>query len=435
MKSSVLLILILLLCLSGIVSAQTNNISTAESLLEKVIKHTPHKGTKQGLKTYKEILFGKEGDAYENDQYVASTNAGIESYINQSLEENSCLKNKVIQFIDEIKKLDAKYISKKTPLEGRPSQLDTAGHGRFKDLQPGFLWQLALDISDKNPNLAIRLIGACGHDDYQTNSFQHNGEDVCPQEKSVLYLNKALGQEHDISKGLREKIISTQAPTKGGEYLPSKNYHILGAAFLSCLIIEKGTPPSIAAAISKNSAAAYRTIKIDNQIRLLLNDRDEKIKSYKGSEGRKISFSTYMSIIEDEAETLPLYDAAVIFKKWNFGGDKHPNLHIKKIRLPSILSSKKPFFDGIEHWSPERYETAKRIYNSWMLDYKWTVKQHQLGSKFAAKKCGKGIVDLSFTKECTQSSKGCHESETTEQPLEKTTEFSSNILEKLKNSL
>lgn len=431
MRSLVLFTLILSISYCRVINAQTTNISTAESIVEKAIKYTPHKGTKQGLKTYKEIVFGKQEEAYENDQYVAASNSGIETYINKSLEDNACLKSKVVQFIGEIKKLDVTYIQQDSPLSGRPSHLDTAGSGKFKDLKPGFLWELALDISDQNPNLAIRLLGACGHDDYQTNTFQHEGSDVCPQGSSVLYLSKALGEEQDISRKLREKIITTQAPTKGGAYLPSKNYHIIGAAFLSCLMIEKGAFPAVASAISKNSAAAYRTIRIDNQVHLLLNDRERKIESYKKAKGRDISFSTYISTVEGEPETLPFYDAAILFKKFNFGGEKLPNLHIKNLRLPDFLKTK-PFHDGLEQWSPERYNEAKRLYNSWMLDYKWTVKQHEIGSKFAAKKCKKAIVDPSFSKECSDISKNCDNSIVFEKELEQTTNSTSDILEKLK---
>ena len=57
---------------------------------------------------------------------------------------------------------------------------------------------------------------------------------------SLFYVARSLGNEVDISDALKHEIASVQAPTKGISALPSKSYHIYGAALFSCLMKSQG---------------------------------------------------------------------------------------------------------------------------------------------------------------------------------------------------
>lgn len=40
-----------------------------------------------------------------------------------------------------------------------------------------------------------------------------------------------------------------------------------------------------------------------------------------------------------------------------------------------------------KEWSPEREKAAKKVFDSWIVDWDWTVEQHRIGAKFAQTHC------------------------------------------------
>lgn len=198
------------------------------------------------------------------------------------------------------------------PLEGRPTLADRAGQGLWRNLPPGELWKKALELSGGNGNLALAVIGLCGHDDavsekpsllsdrtetniylaerkrtleiarahllekirYEANPenkarlqgtldgvnslltesktelFCHNG--------SSLYVPQALGPEVDVDSRLKERIIRAQAPNRGGYALPAKGYHFIGSAMNACLLRARTMTSIAALVVNPMAARMYR---------------------------------------------------------------------------------------------------------------------------------------------------------------------------------
>ncbi|NQZ19325.1 MAG: hypothetical protein HRT44_08730 [Bdellovibrionales bacterium] len=190
----------------------------------------------------------------------------------------------------------------------------------------GWLWTKALQFSQNDPNLAMSLIGLCGHDDtgqlpmkletcsgepcmsfegipfanekqkatylpmldelqslYETvltkdgshlqdgltdffDMFKRSNGVVCPMAGSTMYLEGALGKETMIPEALRKQIESIQAPTMGATALPSKYYHTLGAAYATCSLARGGVPGFMVRKIQSVGINSYRMIRLCQKI-------------------------------------------------------------------------------------------------------------------------------------------------------------------------
>ncbi len=305
------------------VDAGPTTVSQVDDFASKVISKIPFDGIRKGLEEYRAIIDAK---SYRSNKEVGDRNTGLVAHMENMVDGNPCFASMVDQFYSDIEKLDKKYspyFSKQ--VLNRPSQKDFSGKGVFKDLEPGWLWEKALKASKGNPNIAARILGVCGHDDIEQGEFSYQKEfesadekqkffdrytetvrknialhmeynnsvdDMtrmmlatymldrerfksitkgksainCPKRDSVMYLNQALGDNIDISDDLRKRIISAQAPTKGGAALPAKNYHIYGALYMACRMAEEGMSPILATKLQKTAAWAYRTLRMDKVI-------------------------------------------------------------------------------------------------------------------------------------------------------------------------
>lgn len=205
------------------------------------------------------------------------------------------------------------------PLGDRVSMVDRAGADRFSDLAPGSVWQKALDVAGGHPNLAIALIGLCGHDDaiavkpklmanrpatekyrqekrrlmQEMNASLMDGVKSHPKIKSfvedwlkgseellkpdqidhllctmgsVLYVPQSLGANVDLSEDLKSKVIRVQAPTKGGTYLPAKYYHILGSAMRACDLKAQAHTAFAAIFTSPMAVRMYRAKRLGEKL-------------------------------------------------------------------------------------------------------------------------------------------------------------------------
>jgi hypothetical protein len=213
--------------------------------------------------------------------------------------------------------VEIKAIREQRALGSRPTLADRAGLGLWEDVKPGKLWEKALEISGGQPNLAIALIGLCGHDDaiqvkpalipqrsetlrYQTveknvmNSLRRNllesarsgntrsndlVEDIdeylaeldtanLPRitclNSSHLFVPQALGPSVDLPQQLKDRIARIQAPTLGASVLPAKGYHFIASAMNAC-ILRSQTKTSLAALIVNPMAARmYRAKRLND---------------------------------------------------------------------------------------------------------------------------------------------------------------------------
>lgn len=85
----------------------------------------------------------------------------------------------------------------------RPSLLSKVGDKDSKDLEPGWLWKLALKNTSGNAYAAMHLIGMCGHDD--TNQSELGYLDESEAAKSEIF---------DRLKELKEKKIELEKKVK-----------------------------------------------------------------------------------------------------------------------------------------------------------------------------------------------------------------------------
>jgi hypothetical protein len=187
---------------------------------------------------------------------LGSSNAGIDSFNSQLLRANPCLHTLARTFYEEI--------------SDHPPVVDQnhLTHGRLSEVtsEPGWFWRRALDFADGDKLLAMHLIGMCGHDDVS------GGAPVnCPGGNHSMYLQQSLGAKYDIPASLKAKIAKVQAPTMGAQALPSKYYHVMGAAFTSCLLVRRGVPSFVDTVINKGAIHVYRTRRLCDDVAGLMN--------------------------------------------------------------------------------------------------------------------------------------------------------------------
>ena len=330
-------------------------IESYDSGIRGLIANIPNSQLRTGLEKYLEII---NAEAYKTDSDVGGSNRGLGQYHQATLASNPCFATLAENFYSEVLDMTVDTPSDH-PLNGRPTLGEESGSGRFEDLEPGWLMEKALEATNGDANLAIEMIGLCGHDDVsqygssldnfsypsrlneegsnldlikQTLAFQINRElqnlqlirDTfsptaattraialkeeliaklrefeagvsngsiqiepsarrnirCPRNNSPFYVAKALGEEVDLSEEQKRRVEVIQAPTKGRGYLPAKNYHFMGAAYMACKLVQEGVSPGTAILVQKTAAWAYRTIRMNTKIRTDLEVIDELDEMY-----------------------------------------------------------------------------------------------------------------------------------------------------------
>jgi hypothetical protein len=251
------------------------------------------------LDPYLEFLGVKNGVKIDSQK-----NGAIDVFDINLLKSKPCFSTLTGYFYQEINYLDiidrmASPLSK----EDMPMRLIDESAASIGQ-RPGWLWQKALEVSKGNPNLAMRLIGMCGHDDgHHENVFfdtvlnpvlvrnleleirknwSHltvkypgvNLEGILKGSKTFLGTNsctsystmlipKSLGQKYDIDENLKEEIKHSQ---NQGSLVPAKYYHVIGGAYASCELIKAGVPSIIAKRIHLSASGAYRSSTINDMI-------------------------------------------------------------------------------------------------------------------------------------------------------------------------
>ncbi|HEX4923500.1 MAG TPA: hypothetical protein VFV50_05420, partial [Bdellovibrionales bacterium] len=109
--------------------------------------------------------------AYTSLDSVGVGNTGINSHFAGLHDKSPCLGELTKRFYAQVSELDFKNYppGDKRPsrrrLEGRPSLQNTTADPDHQDLKPGWAWELALRIAGGDANVAMTIIGTCGHDD------------------------------------------------------------------------------------------------------------------------------------------------------------------------------------------------------------------------------------------------------------------------------
>lgn len=328
---------------------QESRTSKVEGGISKAISYIPDvgptKNLEKGLKSYLKII-GLTG--YQNS--IEDRNVGISGYFSDKYANSKCYHKVVDNFYQDIAKYDDKFYRdiKNEPLGGRPSLNSSSSKGKSKFLKEGWLWDLALKHSGGNKNLAMEIIGICGHDDAMQGSIsrESNSEKAkvirrkeierkekliknlkeklnndptmsnarysaarnriereegalgklknsdkyyekltCPNRFSRMYLPHSLGSGVGISDEFKKKLVKIQAPTKGAKVLPAKQYHVYGSAFMACKLVQDGVSKSLVPKIQTTAARGYRGIRICEKVTKDLDKRDQLVELYEANKG------------------------------------------------------------------------------------------------------------------------------------------------------
>lgn len=275
----------------------------------------------------------------------------------------------------------------------------------------------------------------------------------CPRQNSVMYLSKALGEDADLSDEFKDKVAGIQAPTKGRKVIPSKNYHIMASAFMSCQLISKGFSPKLAATVQEMAAWAYRTVRINGVVKSdlgLYNGIEYRYKAFvkkfkeentkrirtprgtrevldkkvpsmldwmftnRGSEELKYLLPSDIETKEDIEKYMVRYDAAKVIDEMTLGGGKlfgqsipHTNIslnfigdpiqkHINQRQREAMRGENKRYGSRKVDfgWTKDRHDRAKEKAMTYLMDWDWTTEQHKTGATFASDKCEKKPLDF-----------------------------------------
>ncbi len=444
-------------------TAQKNGISSADRIATALINSLPDSGVKNGLKRYYQIL---DPRAYATDTQVASKNSGVSNYFQHHFSNNKCFAEKALLFYRDLRlsTRQTQLIDEKENRHSRTSLGDKAGMNR-KDLKPGWLYEKALHYTKGNPNAALTLIGMCGHDDLKQGEFlndtveeqllakgyrhdeffelpdgEENQESPCPARTADFYIAGALADNADIDASLKRRILETQYPGKKAEQVASKNYHVLGAAFMTCQMIEAGLNPLLAVKVESMAANLYRGIRLCQNIEVPAHlfwrlQRDQQIKGRpprlrfeeaviqnalakgrsKQCQTKSAKEDVFCDLLKAVGAPLELdvprleqraqgllqaymdnMIASGLYASWHVSGE------IAGVSLPCSrdqLFGPHPFMKWLvsqtelplnicgSGLTAESCRKALAKIKSWEIDFDWTVSQHVAGAKFAARVC------------------------------------------------
>lgn len=266
------------------------------------IESIPVESWKVGLKNYFNML---GLSSYMDEGGYGAANEGLSNYNEKLLDRNSCFKKLAGSFYETVMFHDSKKALQDVKLISIPLSVNVQ-NTNYK--QPGWLWNSAMSVANNDPNLAMSLIGLCGHDDtfqisgssfdsgaavitnfessnsekiYKErmqsfyNRINIGGEDddfrnevlasnsiICPPSLSGMYIQGALGKETQLPPRLIQNISKIQAPEKGADSLPAKYYHTIGAAYLACSLVADGVPGPLIRAVTAAAINNYRTQRL-----------------------------------------------------------------------------------------------------------------------------------------------------------------------------
>ena len=151
--------------ISGKPTKETGTLGKAEALADLLIKVVPSEKLSCSMKALKDLV---RPSAYNGDN-VGGPNEGFVAYYRELLQKNPCFAQTAQTFWKEVSEFMAADPAASTvPSElskiRTPGLMERAGQGRFANFKPGWLWERAIKASGGNPNVAMALVGICGHD-------------------------------------------------------------------------------------------------------------------------------------------------------------------------------------------------------------------------------------------------------------------------------
>ncbi|WP_413557325.1 hypothetical protein [Bdellovibrio sp. HCB209] len=273
---------------------------------------------------------------------------------------------------------------------------------------------------------------------------------ACPPKTSGYYVSQSLGKSVDIAEDLKSQIIDKQKFVDNAKNTPGKYYHVYGAAFMACHLVQNGISTTKASFLQQQAARFYRGMRMCDSVKTMTQNTDyykDMLKKYKVTSMEDLTIKSVEAIKNKkidckEADTtesmltakllkecslvyeagynpdmiasgtaIPSVsdirkklagkfrnsDAAELYKSWYLGGGKTfgQDIPCTDIRVWGPNDLMKPdanFFDKLSKpsgWAEDRYRQAAQKLSTWDDDFKWTIAQHKVGAEFAGKNCKK----------------------------------------------
>ncbi len=388
--------------------AQVNKNENLQNDIDTVLSKIP-RNLRSKLEEYINMIgvFG-----YEDPKYIGRDNEGLRNFNEVLLEENSCLSKLSKKFYNQIPKIDNSF-------ENNFLRSDYSIN--YLSESPGWLLNYAMDFTNSNSDLAVTLIGICGHDN-AVGTINNGGNTYsCPLN---MYVPKALGEKYSISKKLKDKIANIQAPTMGHKAIPAKSYHINSSFYLTCSLIRNGVPSLMAKKIQNRLIYTYRIKrlcekKLYGDYSFKLNSIGKKIKSLPMQKRRSFIYNkinkcksniftaecnevvsligenTLLSNNEEKVSKaissfLNSYFVYTLIEKELDNELLCSNIHFTNSIYNQLkkISKKKSSCGDLDESS---CNIAKEKIKTWAVDIEWSVEQHHLGSDLASRFCTPGV--------------------------------------------
>jgi hypothetical protein len=418
-----------------------------------------------------------ERGAGSNQDEAWRSNAGVKAFHRLRLSRAPCLATLTAHFYRNPDfQGRATGAADRLPGTSRPALNARAGSGSFANSPPGGIYREARRLAGQRPALAMALIGYCGHDDIENSaptivsfarpesraavlawsratlgqtspealaSFNRDeGRTIngggrlslsvaCPDPSSSFYAPRALDESADIPDELRQRIASTQAPTRGAGSLPAKAYHISFAATTACLLASCGLTEGQSRGALEFLATRYRIRRLDastsalEKLRTAVEDQfdinwadtarldrlsaeaDRWLQSPQGRQALIQAGATELLAANRARVTWSSLrrqiDAATLYRGGQLGqpfraeplypgsASSQDPFHVS----PSALVARRPGQSFCPGWSESRCNAARGLVDTWRTDLDWTREQQAAGARFGHAQCAgeRGLGD------------------------------------------
>lgn len=253
----------------------------------------------------------------------------------------------------------------------------------------------------------------------------------CPSYGSAMFAPESLGTDYEISNDFKAWILKIQSNENTDQQIPLKPYHTFAAAVSSCRLISGGFSDELSEKIVNRSVNAYRSGRICNVINSYVGKQrmvyfvkntseqiQEKIQQIQKQP--KLCFGPiiekqnselcltkdHLGINEQTLNRLSEIDLkriinrkiseailAYAFSKSNLYSESNKceglqvssavHKFLKMVVENNELKNWCPIFDRSAGLCQMAHELAK----TYLVDFEWTLRQHQLGLKLAKRYC------------------------------------------------
>jgi hypothetical protein len=246
---------------------------------------------------------------------------------------------------------------------------------------------------------------------------------MCPLGTSRMFIQGALGEDTLLPQSVIDRVVTTQAPTMGSRVIPSKYYHVMAAAYLTCSLVREGMPPIATRRIQQTLVRNYRMRRLCGEIsqyagfrqnidqvnreqflaaaqRFRSGEMDCNFKDpMEHIESLQCGLLSRFTFLDENLET-PLeilgekYDnlanwvlAAELFNNEVADPSACYEVLLTNDRIDRLERMATRTDPGTGRYGAEACRAARELMQTWHVDFVWTGEQHRLGTEFAINNC------------------------------------------------